>query len=134
MIRSGLFLIGLAALVLASVPRSAEADQVVFVLSDNGTIYDVAANGTTGTFKTGLGGFCMTRDSSGNLYVNNAAWTLSKVTTAGTGKTTTGGNVSTFATGLYNPNSIAISPAPEPATLTLLALGGLLALRRRRSK
>jgi hypothetical protein len=37
--------------------------------------------------------------------------------------------------GLPTPaNDLIASPLPEPATLSLLALGGLLALRRRRSK
>lgn len=94
--------------------------------------FDSTGNGSilpsSGFSSAGLGGLAL--DSSGNLYVvdkgNNAI-----------DKFTSSGSESVFATGLDNPQYIAI-PVPEPATWAMVALGmgvvlGSRRLRRRSS-
>jgi hypothetical protein len=68
-------------------------------------------------------------DSGGNLYVADAG-----STGIGDGrilKFDSNGNMSVFASGLDGPTAIAIY-VPEPASMTILALGGLALLGRRR--
>ena len=63
-------------------------------------------------------------DSAGDLYAaNNTDGTIEKFTPDGHG--------TVFATGLALPEYIAIDTTPEPATLSLLAVGALGLLRRR---
>jgi len=45
-----------------------------------------------------------------------------------------GANAETLLDGLSGPRGIALDPTPEPASLALVALGGLAALRRRRTR
>ena len=71
-----------------------------------------------------------------DLYVANYATGANG--TGSISKITSGGIVSTFATGLNNSSGLAFGPigpssAPEPSTLALLALGvvgGIVARRR----
>jgi hypothetical protein len=88
-------------------------------------------------------------DFTGNLSFSSFAPSLKQVFFVGNGLTSSG-QVQHFvvpdgATRLFlgtmdgdqwwnNPGSLEVTVAPEPATLSLLALGGLLALRRRRGK
>jgi sugar lactone lactonase YvrE len=68
-------------------------------------------------------------DQNGNLFVacGNAPGGNS------IDKITSGGAVSTFASGLSSPGGVAIQPVPEPSVLALLALGvSAAALRLRR--
>ena len=63
-------------------------------------------------------------DSSGNLYVADSLNNQID-------KITSGGVVSTFATGISQPTYLAFA-VPEPATVTLLVLGGVALLMRKR--
>ena len=71
----------------------------------------------------------MAFDASGNLFVAEA-------NSNSIDKITSGGSVSTFATGLNAPLGLAFgaAPIPEPSTWAMLAggFGSLLAFRRRR--
>lgn len=69
----------------------------------------------------------MAFDSSGNLYVADYYYGNIVERFDPTGKSR-----ETFATGLGRPSCIAIQPVPEPATLALVALGGMAMLRRRK--
>ena len=64
-------------------------------------------------------------DSADNLYVTVSASNMIV-------RVTPGGSESVFASGLYDPADVVVQPTPEPATLSLLALGGLAMVKRRR--
>jgi sugar lactone lactonase YvrE len=67
-----------------------------------GTVTEIAANGTTSTFASGLGGDLtdMAFDANGNLYVSDYGGGIID-------EITPGGDVSTFATGLGGPTGLA---------------------------
>jgi sugar lactone lactonase YvrE len=121
-----LSIVGIFAIVLAA-PLPVVASPMFYALGLNGTIYDVAANGATSPFLTGMGGDCMAADSSGNLYVNNAAWTLSKITPAGV--------VSTYSDDpgplIHGPEGLAVDSSgnlydtnPPDGAIGVIASGG----------
>jgi len=93
--------------------------------------YTLLNNGTTTTSVRGLAG---TVDGSGNavLYATTSATTantLITVTDTGAGSTAT---VLATAPALTAFRGVEIIPVPEPTTLAIGAVGGLLMLRRRR--
>ena len=74
-----------------------------------------------------MGGYCMAADSAGDLYVNNAAWTLSKITPAGT--------VSTYSDDpgplIHGPESLVVDSSgnlydtnPPDGVIGVVAPGG----------
>jgi streptogramin lyase len=92
--------------------------------SSSAGIYKITPGGSISTFASG---FCepqfVTFDQSGNLYTDNYPNYVSEITPSG--------QISTFETGPNGPMVLA-GVTPEPATLSLLVLGGLTMLRRRR--
>ena len=100
----------------------AHADYIYVSCYGNGTIekFDSSGNGTI--FASGLNGPSgLAFDSSGNLFTTN--WSTGTIE-----KFDSSGNRSVFASGLNRPSFIA-AQIPEPATLLLLGLGGLIIRR-----
>jgi sugar lactone lactonase YvrE len=93
--------------------------------SNQDVIYKLTPGGTASTFATvpwpGPGALAF--DGGGNLFVSRSNIIY---------EYKPDGSRSTFATGLNELDCIAFQPTPEPATLVLLALGGMAILRRRR--
>jgi WD40 repeat protein len=85
------------------------------------------SSGNRSTFASGLENTLsgLAFDSGDNLYVG--CWRSGTID-----KFDSSGNMSIFASGLNNPQFIAVQ-VPEPATMSLLAFGGLSLLRRRRA-
>jgi hypothetical protein len=69
-------------------------------------------------------------DSAGNLYAMEGNGAIEG--TAEIMEYAPDGTPTVLATGFDPRDWIAVGPAPEPATLSLLALGALAVLRRRR--
>jgi hypothetical protein len=86
-----------------------------------GPIYEYSATGQWSLFAS-TNAAQLAFDSAGNLYAAGG----SEIT-----EYAPDGAPTVFAAGLDQINYIAVGPAPEPATLSLLALGGLALLRRR---
>jgi PEP-CTERM motif len=113
----------------------------LFVSTESGTIGEYTTSGTTVnasliTIPTGIDAE-MAVDGS-ELFVNNrnggaGGGSVAEYTLGATPGTVASSDTS-FITGLYEPNGIAVVPTPEPATLALASLGGLgvLLLRRKR--
>jgi hypothetical protein len=76
------------------------------------------------------GGMSIALDGRGNLFVSGADASVPSPV----GEYTTSGTVinASLITGLYSPCGVAIEQTPEPVTLSLLALGGLALLKRRK--
>jgi uncharacterized protein YjiK len=107
----------------------------LFVASGS-TIGEYTTSGATvnAALFTGLNGPGGIAVSGSNLFVvNEGGRTIGEYTTSGDTVTS-----ALFSTGLIFPTGIAITPTPEPATLTLLGsalLGlGFVYLRRRSAK
>jgi sugar lactone lactonase YvrE len=101
------------------------AGNVYVANSDGNAIDEFTPAGVESLFATaGLNyPYGLAFDSAGNLYVANyGGGTIEEFAPDGVG--------TVFASGLTLPEYIAIDTTPEPATLSLLALGGLALLRR----
>ena len=111
----------------ALMPATAQGD--IFVTNYNGTVGEYTTSGATvnASLVSGLYEPMGIAVSGSNLFVANYSSGTIGEYDAITGATVNASLVS----GLSYPYGIAVTP--EPATLSVLALGGLAILRRRRS-
>jgi sugar lactone lactonase YvrE len=120
-----------ASVVLSTPLLGAAATPQIYALDGSGTIYSVGAGGSYSTFVSDAGGFALAADGIGNLYVNNTAWTVSKITPSGNLSTYAFANGSGNGPIIHGPNGFAFNSSgqlfstnPADGTISVTAPGG----------
>ncbi len=100
-------------------------DKIMRANLDGTAVEDLITSGLSGPH-----GIALDLDA-GKMYFTNTSMSMSLPYGYIQRANLDGSEVQTVLAGLYYPQDIAIGLIPEPATLSLLALGGLAMLRRR---